>query len=238
MTGVSRETVDATVVESLFPDRDAAEKIHRYVDILLSDGVTRGVLGPREAGRIWSRHILNCAVVAPALPPYATVCDVGSGAGLPGIVLALARPDVVMTLLEPQLRRVRFLQDVRRALSLPDLVVERGRAPDDAPAASWDVVVARAVAPLDRLLESTLPLCAAGGTVLAWKGDSAERERAAAMPVLRAWDAQSVTVERYGHDVVTPPAVVVRVGRPSGGSTAATRSMTMQRQREQGRDAD
>lgn len=120
---VSRETTSAEV----FGDR--LELARRFADILRTDGITRGLIGPREADRVWERHVLNCAALAPALPDGSSVLDVGSGAGLPGVVLAIARPDTAVTLLEPLQRRVNFLLDVIAALGLPVTVV-RGRAQD------------------------------------------------------------------------------------------------------------
>src|SRR5258708_39172114 len=113
-------------VASVFGDRAAA--VERYAEILAGPGVTRGLLGPREVPKLWDRHILNCAVVGELLPDEAEICDVGSGAGLPGIVLALARPDLRVTLLEPLLRRTLFLDEVIDVLDLSNVTVLRGRA--------------------------------------------------------------------------------------------------------------
>lgn len=120
---VSRETTSAEV----FGDR--LEVARRFADILRTDGITRGLIGPREADRVWERHVLNCAALAPALPDESSVLDVGSGAGLPGLVLAIARPDTAVTLLEPLQRRVNFLREAIAALGLSVTVV-RGRAED------------------------------------------------------------------------------------------------------------
>lgn len=158
----------------------------RYAAWLTGPGIERGLLGPREADRIWSRHLLNSAALAPVLPeqPHA-LCDIGSGAGLPGLVLAVLRPDVEVVLLEPLLRRATFLEEVVADLDLPRVRVARARAEeyrhqltsrtggrDD----RFDVVTARAVAPLDRLAGWALPLLRPGGMLLALKGESAEEE--------------------------------------------------------------
>ena len=125
----------------------------RYAELLATDGVVRGLIGPREAPRLWERHLLNCAVLAELLPDGATVCDIGSGAGLPGLVLAIARPDLTVTLVEPLLRRTTFLEEV-----VAELGLERGRGGARAGPRSctaqrtFDVVTSRAVAPLERLL--------------------------------------------------------------------------------------
>ncbi len=178
-------------------------------------GVERGLLGPREAPRIWQRHILNCAVVAPAFGAGATVCDLGSGAGLPGVVLALARPDLRVMLLEPLLRRATFLQDVVDALELPQVTVLRARAEDVVGAVRVPVVTARAVAPLERLAGWALPLLVAGGELVAFKGDRAVAEVAASRPALQRLGARAIRVELFGAGVVEPPTRVVRLESPT-----------------------
>jgi 16S rRNA (guanine527-N7)-methyltransferase len=161
----------------------AEPKARRYADWLAGPGVERGLLGPREVDRLWGRHLLNSAALAPLLPSGALVVDVGSGAGLPGIPLLLARPDLRMTLAEPLLRRVTFLEEVCRDLGL-DVDVQRRRA-EELPRAGWQVVVARAVAPLSRLVPLTLPLLQPAGMVVALKGRSAGDEVEAARSQLR-----------------------------------------------------
>jgi 16S rRNA (guanine527-N7)-methyltransferase len=147
----------------------------RYAHLLTTAAVQRGLLGPREPARIWTRHLLNSAAVAAELPCGAvSVLDIGSGAGLPGIPVWLARPDVELTLVESMRRRVEFLRETVADLGLPTRVVH-GRA-ESLPAASFDVVVARAVAPLTRLLPLALPLLRPGGRLLALKGDTAAAE--------------------------------------------------------------
>jgi 16S rRNA (guanine527-N7)-methyltransferase len=164
-----------------------------YADLLADAGVVRGLIGPREVPRLWDRHLCNCVQIAGAFGLGARVCDLGSGAGLPGVVLALARPDLEVTLLEPLLRRTRFLDEVVDELGLGNVRVQRGRAEEQA-AAGFDAVTARAVAPLDRLVRWALPMCRPGGMLLAMKGASAADELAAAEPVLRKAGAASSRV--------------------------------------------
>ncbi len=149
--------------------------ISRYVDILASTGVEWGLIGPREVDRLWERHILNSVALADLIPQGSRVVDVGSGAGLPGIPLAILRPDLEMTLLEPLLRRFRFLTHSVEDLGITHAVrVVRARAEQHR--SSYDVVLARAVAPLDRLIAWCDPLRSPTGVILALKGRSAEDE--------------------------------------------------------------
>jgi 16S rRNA (guanine527-N7)-methyltransferase len=154
-------------VQIFGPATAAAE---RYAHLLAGPGVARGLIGPREVPRLWERHLLNSAAVAELVPRPCALVDLGSGAGLPGIVLALLLPDVTVTLLEPMLRRVTFLEECVHALGLQNAQVRRGRAEDLAGQLAADVVTARAVAPLDRLAALALGLVRPGGTVLAIKG--------------------------------------------------------------------
>jgi 16S rRNA (guanine527-N7)-methyltransferase len=182
----------------------------RYADLLVGAGVDRGLIGPRETGRIWERHLLNCAVVADAIPHGAVVCDVGSGAGLPGLVLALARPDLSVLLVEPLERRAAFLQEAVELLGLGQVQVTRARAEEMGPLAA-DVVTARAVAPLGKLALWCLPLVRSGGTLLALKGARAEEELAAAESVLRRTGATAWRIQQMGLDVLEHPTTVVVV---------------------------
>ncbi|MGE5694480.1 MAG: 16S rRNA (guanine(527)-N(7))-methyltransferase RsmG [Candidatus Sericytochromatia bacterium] len=199
----------------LFGDR--LGRAARYAALLATDGVERGLIGPREADRIWQRHLLNSAAVESLVPDGATVIDVGSGAGLPGIPLALARPDVHVILLEPMLRRTTFLQEAVYAVGV-DARVVRGRAEDAAirdQLAGADVVVCRAVAGLDKVAEWGLPLLRRGGLLLALKGDRADEEVAQNRRVMSELGAEAVRVVRCGGDYFDPPATVVIARRGS-----------------------
>jgi len=187
----------------------------RYVALLATDGVVRGLIGPRETPRLWDRHVLNCAAVARLLPEGANVCDVGSGAGLPGLVLAIARPDVRVELVEPLLRRTTFLTEAVEGLGLDNVVVTRARADALHGASAFDVVTARAVAPLGRLLEWCMPLVAPTGALLAMKGSSAADEIGAAEPVLSRLGCAAPEVVDVPVDDAVEGAVPTRVVRVS-----------------------
>jgi len=189
----------------------------RYADLLANDGVVRGLIGPREVPRLWERHLVNCALVGRAIPDGVTVCDLGSGAGLPGLVLALNRPDLEVTVVEPLLRRTTFLEEAVEALGLDNVEVLRARAEEVHGHREFDVVTSRAVAPLARLLEWSMPLVRLGGELVAMKGSSAADEVAAASKSLRKYGGKDVRVEEYGAELVERPTTVVRVraGLPS-----------------------
>jgi 16S rRNA (guanine527-N7)-methyltransferase len=196
----------------------------RYANILATDGIIRGLIGPRETARLWDRHLLNCAVVADLVPRRATLLDIGSGAGLPGIVLAMLLPEVQVTLLEPMARRVEFLDECRAALGLRNVTVRRGRAEEVRGQVRAEVVTARAVAPLDRLAGLAIPLVQPGGMVLALKGQRAAAEADAAGPVLRRLGVSEVAVLRAGVGKIAPPATVVRLiagAQPTGSRGSA-----------------
>ncbi|MGH3473678.1 MAG: 16S rRNA (guanine(527)-N(7))-methyltransferase RsmG [Aeromicrobium sp.] len=177
----------------------------RYVDLLTSAGVERGLIGPREGPRIWERHVMNCAVVVPRVPVGAAVADVGSGAGLPGLVWAIARPDLRVTLIEPLLRRTTFLEEAVEALELDHVTVLRARAEDVRE--TFDVVTARAVAPLEKLAGWCLPLVRPGGVLLALKGRTAEEEAASSRVSLHKMGATDIVVSSHG-DLQVPTTVV------------------------------
>ncbi len=164
---VSRETL----LESYF--KESQSKIDRYAEILATRGIERGLIGPKEGDRIWDRHIANCIPFSTLIPQTASVADIGSGAGLPGIVLALARPDLAITLIEPLQRRVDFLNEVISELELPVSVI-RGKS--ESIKKSFDIVTARAVAPLPKLLDISWHLVKAKGALLALKGENAQVE--------------------------------------------------------------
>ncbi|OBF06499.1 16S rRNA (guanine(527)-N(7))-methyltransferase [Mycobacterium sp. ACS4054] len=197
------------------PRIDAAR---RYAELLAGPGVERGLLGPREVERIWDRHILNSAAAAELLDPGERVIDIGSGAGLPGIPLALARPDLGVVLLEPLLRRSEFLSEVVDQLGLAVEVV-RGRAEE-----LWvrhqfgerDAAVSRAVASLDKLAKWSMPLLRPGGRMLAIKGERGRDEVEQYRRVMAASGAVDARVVTCGATYLRPPATVViaRRGRP------------------------
>jgi 16S rRNA (guanine527-N7)-methyltransferase len=191
---------------------DSLAKAQRYVELLASDGVTRGLIGPRETSRLWDRHLVNCALVADLVPERGELVDIGSGAGLPGIVLAMLRPSLHVVLLEPLLRRAVFLQECVSALDLPNATVVRARAEEKAAARiSADMATARAVAPLDRLVGWAAGLLRPGGQLLAIKGQSAEAELEAAEPVLSRLGVQSAEVLQAGRGRVISATTIVRV---------------------------
>ena len=183
----------------------------RYTELLATEGVTRGLIGPREAPRLWDRHVLNSAVLGEVIPDGATVCDIGTGAGLPGLVLAIARPDIEMTLVEPLLRRTTFLDEVVDGLGLTHVRVVRGRAEDLHGARTFDVVTSRAVAPLERLLGWSMPLVSPTGALVAMKGQSVLGEIESAGDFLHTWRCGVPEVLEVGKGVVEPPTTVVRV---------------------------
>jgi 16S rRNA (guanine527-N7)-methyltransferase len=203
---------------TLFGDRLALAAT--YAELLATDGVIRGLIGPREAPRIWARHLLNCAAVAELIPVGSSVLDVGSGAGLPGIVLAVARPDLSVGLVEPLARRTAFLTEAVAALGLDrSVTVIRARAEDSIVASAGlvpipgDIVTARAVAPLDRLAKWCLPLTALGGRLLALKGSSAADEVAEYRDAVGQLGGSLPTVRRCGVGVIDPPTTVVEIVR-------------------------
>ncbi|PAZ09382.1 16S rRNA (guanine(527)-N(7))-methyltransferase RsmG [Streptomyces sp. SA15] len=192
----------------------------RYAELLAEAGVQRGLIGPREVPRLWERHLLNCAVLSEVVPEGVTVCDVGSGAGLPGIPLALVREDLKITLLEPLLRRTNFLTEVVELLGLDHVTVVRGRAEEVmGKLTPVHVVTARAVAPLDRLATWGIPLLRPYGEMLALKGDAAEEELKSAATALSKLGAVETSILHVGEGVVDPLSTVVRVevGESPGG---------------------
>lgn len=185
----------------------------RFVTHLATTAVEWGLIGPRELPRLWSRHVLNCAVLAEVIPAGSPLLDVGSGAGLPGVALAIARPDLEVTLVEPLERRATWLTATVHDLGL-DCAVRRARAEDLAGTVSSPVVTARAVAELARLARWTVPLVAPGGVLLAIKGRRAADELQRSVPTLRRLGAAEWDVVECGASLLEVPTTVVRVGVP------------------------
>ena len=210
-TGDQLVSVDEAVRDALFERYPAARSnLEEFVSVLATDGLTRGLIGPREVDRLWSRHVANSAVVEELVPEGSSMVDVGSGAGLPGIPIALVRPDISMILVEPLLRRSTFLSEVVERLQLADRVtVLRGRAEEVS--LQVDMVTARAVAPLDRLAGWTLPLAKLGGTVLALKGENADTELQDASDELERMGGGGAQVLTVGAAIVNPPTTVIRI---------------------------
>lgn len=203
---------------------DALDAATRYVAMLAGDGVVRGLIGPREVDRLWDRHVLNSAALAEAVPPGARVVDVGSGAGLPGIPLGLARPDLALTLVEPMARRVEFLTDVVAALGTPWQIV-RGRAEERSVVRAVgpvDVVTARAVAPLPRLVGWCRGLLAPGTQLIALVGARAAAEVPALVPELEAAGMRDVHTRAVGVGLGAAATTVVVMTR--GGAPRPARS--------------
>ncbi len=175
MTNLQPESVSReTTISTYFPGQEDA--IRAYAEFLTTAGIERGLIGPREGERIWDRHIFNCLPITQLLPKGASLFDIGSGAGLPGIVIALARPDLKVTLIEPLERRVEFLNEAVAAIATTgvEIAVIRGRAQDVKKSA--DFVTARAVAPMEKLKKMSWHMVKTGGSLLAMKGESAANE--------------------------------------------------------------
>jgi 16S rRNA (guanine527-N7)-methyltransferase len=195
--------------ESIFGDR--LDLATRYVEHLATSGTERGLIGPREVPRLWSRHVLNCAVIESQIAYGSHVADVGSGAGLPGLCLAIARPDLELTLIEPLERRVIWLQEVVDDLGLENVTIMRTRAELAVGMVDADVVTARAVSALTNLAGLTIPLLAGKGEVVAIKGRSAGEEIEKAAKVIRKLGGTQTSVVLVGEDVLEEPTTVVRI---------------------------
>lgn len=205
---------------------DQLEVAKRYAELLATDGVERGLIGPRETERLWDRHVLNSAALGELLEPGERVADIGSGAGLPGIPLAIARRDLAVTLIEPLLRRATFLAEAVTALALENVTVVRGRAEDVAVIrdhAGMDAVTSRAVASLDKLTRWSLPLLRPRGRMLALKGDRAESEVLEYRRGMTTLGAVDVKVMRCGVSYLIPPATVVVAVRSDRGTSRTPR---------------
>lgn len=200
---------EAIAAEQIFGDRLDLAK--RYVEHLATSGIERGLIGPREVPRLWSRHVLNCAVVAELIDDGAKVADVGSGAGLPGLCLAIARPDLYLTLIEPLERRVVWLEEVVMDLGLDNVEIIRARAEQAVEKVDCDVVTARAVSALNTLAPLTIPLLGGTGELLAIKGRSAEDEISKAAKTIKKLGGIQTEVLTAGAGILSEPTTVVRV---------------------------
>lgn len=207
MSEMSAEVAQAA--EQVFGDR--LELAKRYVDHLATSGIERGLIGPREVPRLWDRHVLNCAVITELIPSGVRVADVGSGAGLPGLCIAIARPDLKVTLIEPLERRVTWLEEIILDLQLDNVTVLRMRAEQAVDEVDCDVVTARAVSALDKLLGLTVPLLHGSGEVLAIKGRSAAEEVSKATKMIRKLGGEAAEVLSAGSLVLAEPTTVVRI---------------------------
>jgi 16S rRNA (guanine527-N7)-methyltransferase len=213
MTDVSRETPPTPEVARGAFSSDRLPLAERYVELLATAGVERGLIGPREAPKLWDRHVFNCLAVASLVPTGATVADLGSGAGLPGLVLAIGRPDLTVTLVEPLQRRTTVLEEAVDELGLGSVRVVRGRAEDLHGRERFDVVTARALAPLARLVGWAMPLVAGSGVLLAMKGSSAAQEVADASGALREHRCAPPEIVQASVPDGSSTATVVRVAR-------------------------
>ena len=202
-------SAELQAAEAIFGDRLDLAK--RYVEHLATSGTERGLIGPREIPRLWSRHVLNCAVIESQIARDSHVADVGSGAGLPGLCLAIARPDLELTLIEPLERRVIWLQEVVDDLGLTNVTIMRTRAELAVGMVDADVVTARAVSAMSNLAGLTIPLLAGKGEVVAIKGRSAGEEIAKAAKVIRKLGGVSTSVVLVGEDLLEEPTTVVRI---------------------------
>jgi 16S rRNA (guanine527-N7)-methyltransferase len=200
----------------------ALPQVRTYARLLTEVGTERGIVGPGEAARIWDRHLLNCGVISRLVPARCSVADLGSGAGLPGIVLSILLPDARVTLVEPLARRVAFLRECVAALDLPNAEVVRGRAEELAGKLAADVVTSRAVAPLDKLAGWSAGLARAGGRVLAMKGESATMELARARVALARLGVSDARVEvaKSSSGAISATVVIFTIpAHRSGGRT-------------------
>lgn len=185
-----------------------------YHDSLATTAAERGFIGPKEVSRLWSRHILNCAVIAEAFAEGESVADIGSGAGLPGIPLAIARPDLSVTLIEPLLKRSTYLSEVTEELGLDNVTVIRGRA-EEQKNMLFDAVTSRAVAPLGKLAGWSLPLVRPGGAMVAMKGSSISEELERNAKIIAKAGGADAEIFTAGEDVLEQPTTLIRISRAS-----------------------
>jgi 16S rRNA (guanine527-N7)-methyltransferase len=213
----------------------------RFAEILADTGVSHGLIGPREVPILWDRHLLNCAVVHRAFPAGVAVVDVGSGAGLPGLALAIVRPDLHLHLVEPMLRRTTWLTATIDALGLDNCTVHRGRAEEFHGVLSAPFATARAVARIDKLARWTFPLLQDHGTLVALKGDSAAQELDEEQPTLRKLGMVSAVVEVYGTELLPIPTTTLQatigVRPPAKGSKRPAKAGAKRRAKTGAREA-
>lgn len=200
---------ETLAAEKIFGDRLDLAK--RYVQHLATSGIERGLLGPREVPRLWSRHVLNCAVIESVMEQDVEVADVGSGAGLPGLCLAIARPDLKLTLIEPLERRCIWLSEVIEDLGLDNVTVMRGRAEQMVDVVNARYVTARAVSALANLAGLTIPLLHGQGELIAIKGRSVAEEIDKASKAIRKLGGKETEVLTIGEDLLAEPTTVVRI---------------------------
>ena len=213
-SGVNEALATPPEVATIFGDR--LPLAVAYHESLRSDATVCGLIGPREAPRLWERHILNCAVIGELMDRDSRVVDIGSGAGLPGIPLAIARPDLDITLIEPQLRRVNYLKEIVGKLGLDNVSVVRGRAEEKTikrQNRGADYVTSRAVAPLGKLMGWSLPLTRQHGLVLAMKGASAHEEIERDQRTISSAGGGECSVVEAGAGVLPDASIVVRCER-------------------------
>ncbi|WP_290279947.1 16S rRNA (guanine(527)-N(7))-methyltransferase RsmG [Corynebacterium faecale] len=195
---------------------DNLDKAIAYHESLATDGSIRGFIGPREIPRLWDRHILNCGVIGEAMAEGITVADIGSGAGLPGIPLAIARPDLQIVLIEPLLKRSVYLDEVVEQLGLDNVTVIRGRAEEKVvrkQVGHVDVVTSRAVAPLGRLAGWSLPLVKVGGRMIAMKGASVDEEIERDAKAIRNAGGGDIKVYTVGETLLSEPTTLISIKR-------------------------
>lgn len=185
--------------------------MEHFAQMLVAEGELRGLIGPREVPRLWSRHLLNSAAISRFVPDEAEVADIGSGAGFPGVVLAIMRPDTTVHLVEPMERRVAWLTDVAEEVGLDNVMIHHARAEELHGRQTFDVVTARAVAALDRLTRWAMPLVRPGGELVALKGRRAGEELGEARNVLRKLGASSTRVETVTGLPLGTTATIVQV---------------------------
>lgn len=203
-------TPNAEPMRTVFGDR--VELAQAYHDSLATVAAERGFIGPKEVDRLWERHILNCAVAAEAFDEGASVADVGSGAGLPGIPLAIARPDLQLTLIEPLLKRSTYLKEVKEQLGLDNVTVVRGRA-EEQKRGQFDAVTSRAVAPLGKLAGWSLPLVRHGGAMVAMKGASVSEELERDEAQIRKAGGVDAEIFQVGEGLLAQPTTLIRIVR-------------------------